>query len=599
MASEAKSTVRRYRMYINGEFVESQRGAYFPVVDPSTEEILAEVPNADENDVNRAVAAARAAFDTGAWPQTTAQERGRILFRLAERIRKEAPALAELEARNSGKPIVEAEYDIADVATCFEYYGGLATKVVGHVNPVPDNALNFTMREPVGVAAQIIPWNYPLLMAAWKLAPAIAAGCTCVLKPAEQTPLTALEFAGYLADAGVPAGVVNIITGFGETAGAPLVKHPDVNKVAFTGSAAVGKAIVKAAADTLKRVTLELGGKSPNIFFADADFESAIDGALFGVFINQGEVCSAGSRILVEKSIYPKFVEAMAAKAKTIRLGAPLDRETKMGPLVSKEQFDRVRSYQELGKKEAKVASGGGRASGMARGYYVEPTIFYDVENSARIAQEEIFGPVAAVIPFRGRGRCHSHRERHSLRTRSRGLVARYFQSVSRGESAPRRDRLGESHAAYLRGSSVGWLQTIRLRPRAWPLGHRGISRDETSAHQFERTADRMVLTCRQSNCVHRFPGPKSQELMRRRNAAVARGVAHATPIFAARAEGAVLEDVDGNRYIDFAGGIGVPERGPSRAAVCLRLSANSLTRSCTPVSASRRTENMSSSRRN
>src|SRR6201987_2967884 len=376
MASEAKATVRRYRIYINGEFVESQSGKYFPIIDPSTEDLLAEVPDADEKDVNRAVAAAKAAFDSGAWPQTTAQERGRILFRLAERVRKEAPALAELEARNSGKPIVEAEYDINDVATCFEYYGGLATKVLGSVNPVPDNPLNFTMREPIGVAAQIIPWNYPLLMAAWKLAPAIAAGCTCILKPAEQTPLTALEFAGYLADAGLPPGVVNIITGFGETAGAPLVKHPDVNKVAFTGSAAVGKAIVKMAADTLKRVTLELGGKSPNIFFADADFESAIDGALFGVFINQGEVCSAGSRILVEKSIYSKFVDAMSAKAKTIRLGPPLDRQTKMGPLVSKEQFDRVSAYQEVGKKEAKIAAGGGRPSNLPRGYYVEPTIF-------------------------------------------------------------------------------------------------------------------------------------------------------------------------------------------------------------------------------
>ena len=400
MASEAKSGVHRHRMYINGEFVESAAKKYFPVVDPSTEEIMAEVPEANEEDVNRAVAAARTAFDSGAWPQTTAQDRGRILFRLAERIRKEAGHLAELEARNSGKPLVEAEYDIADAATCFEYYGGMATKILGHVNPVPDNALSLSLREPIGVAAQIIPWNYPLLMAAWKLAPAIAAGCTCVLKPAEQTPLTALEFAGYLADAGLPPGVVNIITGFGEECGAPLVKHTDVNKVAFTGSASVGKAIMKAAADTVKRVTLELGGKSPNIFFADADFESAIDGALFGVFINQGEVCSAGSRILVEKSIYPKFVEAMSAKAKTIRLGLPLERETKMGPLVSKDQFDRVRSYQELGKKEAKLAAGGGRSASMARGYYVEPTIFYDVDNSARIAQEEIFGPVAAVIPF-------------------------------------------------------------------------------------------------------------------------------------------------------------------------------------------------------
>jgi len=389
-------------MYINGEFVESASRKYFPVVDPSTEEVMAEVPEANEEDVNRAVAAARAAFDSGAWPQSTAQERGRILFRLAERIRKEAAHLAELESRNSGKPIVEAEYDIADAATCFEYYGGMATKILGHVNPVPDNALSLSLREPIGVAAQIIPWNYPLLMAAWKLAPAIAAGCTCVLKPAEQTPLTALEFASYLTDAGLPPGVVNIITGFGEECGAPLVKHPDVNKVAFTGSAMVGKAIMKAAADTVKRVTLELGGESPNIFFADADFESAIDGALFGVFINQGEVCSAGSRILVEKSIYPKFVEAMSAKAKTIRLGPPLERETKMGPLVSKDQFERVRSYQELGKKEAKLAAGGGRSASLARGYYVEPTIFYDVDNSARIAQEEIFGPVAAVIPFSG-----------------------------------------------------------------------------------------------------------------------------------------------------------------------------------------------------
>ncbi len=392
--------MKRYRMYINGEFVESKRGAWFPVYDPSTEEIMAEVPDADGADIDRAVAAARAAFDDGPWPATTAQERGRILLRLAEKIRKETPALAELEARNSGKPIVEAEYDIADVSTCFEYYGGLATKVVGHVNPVPDNALSLSLREPVGVAGQIIPWNYPLLMAAWKLAPAIAAGCTCVLKPAEQTPLTALMMAEWLAEVGLPPGVVNIVTGFGETAGAPLVKHPDVNKVAFTGSAEVGKVILRSAADSIKRVTLELGGKSPNIFFADADFEAAIDGALFGVFINQGEVCSAGSRILVEKSIYSKFVEAMAAKAKTIKLGPPLQRETKMGPLVSKEQYERVRSYQEIGKKEAKLAVGGDRPPGFDRGYYVAPTIFYDVSNSARIAREEIFGPVASVIPF-------------------------------------------------------------------------------------------------------------------------------------------------------------------------------------------------------
>src|SRR6202047_2291922 len=400
MSGGVKADVKTFKNYVNGEWVAAASGETFPVYDPSTEEVIAHVPAASAGDVDVAVKAAREAFDNGPWRQTTAQDRGRVLFKLAEKIRQNAAQLAHIECRNTGKPIVEAEYDIADVATCFEYYGGLATKVTGHVNPVPANALSFTLREPVGVAAQIIPWNYPLLMAAWKLAPAIAAGCTCVLKPAEQTPLTALEFAGYLADAGLPPGVVNLITGFGETCGAPLVKHPEVNKVAFTGSAEVGKAIMRAAADTVKRVTLELGGKSPNIFFADADFESAIDGALFGVFINQGEVCSAGSRILVERSIYPRFVEAMTEKAKGIKLGPPLERETKMGPLVSKEQYERVRSYQELGKKEAKLAVGGGRPVGLKRGYYVEPTIFYDVDNSARIAQEEIFGPVAAVIPF-------------------------------------------------------------------------------------------------------------------------------------------------------------------------------------------------------
>jgi betaine-aldehyde dehydrogenase len=392
--------MKRYRMYVEGAWVEAASRAWFPVYDPSTEEVIAEVAEAGVADVDRAVDAARRAFDSGPWASTTAQERGRILSRLADRVRANLATLAELESRNSGKPIIEAEFDITDVATCFEYYGGLATKVVGHVNPVPDNALSLSLKEPVGVAGQIIPWNYPLLMAAWKLAPALAAGCTCVLKPAEQTPLTVLAMADWFADVGLPPGVVNIVTGFGETAGAPLVQHPGVNKIAFTGSAAVGKQIVKMAADTVKRVTLELGGKSPNIFFADADFEAAIDGALFGVFINQGEVCSAGSRILVERPIYSHFIEAMAEKTKRIRLGPPLERETKMGPLVSKEQYERVRAYQAVGKQEAKLAAGGGRPSSFGRGYYVEPTIFYDAPNSARIAQEEIFGPVATVIPF-------------------------------------------------------------------------------------------------------------------------------------------------------------------------------------------------------
>ena len=393
--------MKTYQLYINGEFVEPKTPATIDVIDPATTEVIARVPDASAADVNRAVAAARAAFDEGPWKDTTAQDRGRVLFKLAQIVRDRAVELAELETRNSGKPIVESEFDIADVATCFEYYGGLATKIHGDVLPVPDNAMSLALREPIGVAGLIVPWNYPLLMATWKLAPAICAGCTMVLKPAEQTPLSVLELASSFAEAGLPPGVVNIVTGMGET-GAALVEHEDVDKIAFTGSAEVGRLIMKGAAGTLKKISLELGGKSPNIFFADSDFEAAVDGALFGVFINQGEVSSAGSRILVQRPIYRKFVDAMAAKTKTITLGPGINRETKMGPLVSREQFDRVREYQEIGRREAKLATGGGRASGGAldRGYFVEPTIFYDVDNSARIAREEIFGPVASVIPF-------------------------------------------------------------------------------------------------------------------------------------------------------------------------------------------------------
>ena len=389
-------------LYINGEFIRAESPATIDVIDPSTTDTIGRIPNAGAADVARAVQAARTAFDEGPWKEATAQDRGRVLFALAELVRSQIDELALLESRNTGKPIVEAEFDIADVATCFEYYGGLATKIHGDVIPVPDNAMSLALREPIGVAGQIIPWNYPLLMAAWKLAPAICAGCTTVLKPAEQTPLSVLALASGFAAAGLPPGVVNIVTGAGETAGAAIVEHPDVDKIAFTGSAEVGKTIMRSAAGTLKKISLELGGKSPNIFFADADFDIAVEGALFGVFLNQGEVCSAGSRILVQRSIYKPFLEAMVEKARRIIVGPPLDRDTKMGALVSRAQFDRVREYQEIGKREAKLAVGGGRASvaSLQRGYFVEPTIFYDVDNSTRIAREEIFGPVACVIPF-------------------------------------------------------------------------------------------------------------------------------------------------------------------------------------------------------
>lgn len=395
------TSATRASLYIDGQFVDSSADEWIDVIDPSTQEIIACVPDGTGTDVDRAVIAARRAFDGATWRDTTAQERGRILFRLAQIVREHAVEWSELETRNNGKPIVESEADIADVATCFEYYGGLATKIHGDVIPVPDNALSLALREPIGVAGQIIPWNYPLLMAAWKLAPAICAGCTMVLKPAEQTPLSVIELARYFASAGIPPGVVNIVTGLGGT-GAAIVAHRDVDKIAFTGSADVGKIIMRSAADTLKKISLELGGKSPNILFADADFEASVDGALFGLFINQGEVCSAGSRILVERSIYRNVLDAMVEKARTIKLGHGIDRATKMGPVVSRDQFDRVRAYQEIGKSEAKLALGGGQARGsdLDRGLFVEPTIFYDVDNSARIAREEIFGPVAAVIPF-------------------------------------------------------------------------------------------------------------------------------------------------------------------------------------------------------
>ena len=392
--------MKTHSLYIDGRFVDSDSPSTLEAIDPSTTAVIARVPNGSAGDVDRAVAAARRAFDDGPWKDATAQDRGRILFRLAEIVRRRASELAELETRNTGKPIVEAEFDVADVATCFEYYGGLATKIHGDVIPVPDTAMSLALREPVGVAGQIVPWNYPLLMASWKLAPAICAGCTTVLKPAEQTPLSILELAADFADAGLPPGVVNIVTGTGD-AGAAIVAHPAVDKIAFTGSVEVGKAVMRSAASTLKKVSLELGGKSPNIFFADSDFGVAVEGALFGVFFNQGEVCSAGSRILVQRPIYRRFVDAMVEKARAITIGPPLDRETKMGALVSREQFDRVREYQEIGKREAKLALGGGeRSQSLGGGYFVEPTIFYDVDNRDRIAREEIFGPVASVIAF-------------------------------------------------------------------------------------------------------------------------------------------------------------------------------------------------------
>jgi betaine-aldehyde dehydrogenase len=384
-------------MWIGGEWVAALGNATREVINPATGAVIATVPEATADDVKDAVTAAREAFAAGPWGEMMHRERGTILFKVAEGIRSRAAELAETDTRNMGKPIVESEIDAADAAHCFEYYAGMASKVHGKTVPVPDNALSLTLREPVGVVGQIVPWNYPLLMAAWKLAPALAAGCTSIFKPAEQSPLSALMLAEIFDEAGVPRGVVNIVTG-DAVAGAALVADPRVDKLAFTGSTDAGKTIVKSAADTVKRTTMELGGKNPNLVFADADFEAAVDGALFGAFANQGEVCSAGSRLLVQNTIYDQMCAALAEKVKRVKVGDPLLRDTKMGPLVTAEHRDRVMQYIEIGKKEAKLLCGGNAVKGQ--GWFVEPTIFRDVDNTMRIAREEIFGPVLAVIPF-------------------------------------------------------------------------------------------------------------------------------------------------------------------------------------------------------
>jgi len=392
-----------HRMYLDGRFVEAGNGQTRDIYNPAKGEVMAQVPEATAADVEHAIAAARREFDEGKWPNLSAAQRGHILLKIASAIRAHKDELARLETMNVGKPLYEAEGDIDDAADTFEYYGGLANKITGEVNPMAPKALDFTIKEPIGVCGQIIPWNFPLLMAAWKIAPALAAGCTLILKPAEQTPLTALKLAEILHEINeLPKGVVNIVTGDGLTAGATLVKSHDVDKIAFTGSTEVGKWILKTAAETnLKKVTLELGGKSPNIFFADADFEMAIAGAVFGIFLNQGEVCSAGSRILVEKSIHAKLVEMMVEKAKQIRLGDGLDPNTKMGPLVTAEHRERVEGYIKMGKDSgAKLATGGQRPAALKQGYFIEPTIFDHVDPNSRLAQEEVFGPVVAVIPF-------------------------------------------------------------------------------------------------------------------------------------------------------------------------------------------------------
>ena len=389
-------------LYIGGRWVPPQEGERFDVVDPATGETIATAASATAPDVDAAVGAARRAFDEGPWPRTPERQRARVLQKAAEIIASRREELATLETRDCGKPLAEAVDDIDEVVFMYEYYAGWATKITGEIPPVGPDALSLVVKEPVGVAAAITPWNYPLMMASQKVAPALAAGATVVLKPAEQTPLTALALASILEEAGIPAGAFNVVTGFGESAGAPLVAHPGVDKIAFTGSREVGKVVLRAGAETLKRVTLELGGKSPNIVFSDASFEEAIQGTCNGIFWNQGEICSAGSRVFVERSVYDDALAAMVQRGEGVVLGRGTEPATTMGPLVSKEQQERVLSYIEQGRVESKVALAQPAPSDpeLAGGYFVGPTIFYDVTNDMTIAREEIFGPVMSVLPF-------------------------------------------------------------------------------------------------------------------------------------------------------------------------------------------------------
>ena len=387
------------KFLINGEWVAPASGKHYDDVGPSTGEVIASVAEGNAEDVDRAVKAARAAFE-GPWAKVHPADRGIMLNRLARLVRDAAQELAEIDAIDAGKPVTNSlRVDIPAAIDCFEYYAGWADKLHGETVPVRGPFFTYLLRQPIGVVGQIIPWNFPVMMAAWKLAPALACGNTVVLKPAEQSPLSALKLGELCLEAGFPPGVVNIVTGFGET-GAALVEHPDVDKIAFTGSPEVGRIIVRASAASLKKVSLELGGKSPNVVLADADLEAAVRGASGGVFFNQGEVCSAGSRILVDKTIYDSFLEGLHERATTIKVGDPLDPEVYMGPVVNDEQFDRVMSYIDIGKGEgARLVAGGDRIGD--RGYFVQPTIFADVSNEMRIAREEIFGPVASVIPIK------------------------------------------------------------------------------------------------------------------------------------------------------------------------------------------------------
>jgi aldehyde dehydrogenase (NAD+) len=396
------TAVDQKKLLINNEWRPSSSGKTMEVVNPATEEVIAAVAAADTADVDAAASAARAALD-GPWGKMSARERGRLVSRLAARLMEKADEVARLETLHNGKPISESrQIEIPAAAECFEYFAGWADKVMGETIPVKGNYLTYTLREPVGVVAAIVPWNFPLLLAAWKVAPALACGNTVILKPASQTPLTALALVEIATEVGLPPGVLNVITGAGSTIGQALVEHPAIDKIAFTGDTSTGKSIMRSAADTLKKITLELGGKSPNIVLADADLDAALRGATVGIFYGKGEVCAAGSRLLVDRTIKSEFIDKLAARTKKMVAGDPLDPKTRFGPVASKKQLETVMRYIEAGKAEgATLVAGGERTDiGTGKGYFVQPTVFADVKPDMTIAREEIFGPVLSAIEF-------------------------------------------------------------------------------------------------------------------------------------------------------------------------------------------------------
>ena len=399
----AVPAIGQTRLFINNEWVDPLDGTCFDTLNPATGEVIASVAQGGATDIDRAVKAARHALESPPYSTMDAADRGRLLLRLADLVEAQAQELALLESLNAGKTIADSLGDMQGVANTLRYYGGWADKIEGRTPPVRGNFLTYTLRQPVGVVGQIIPWNFPLLMLAWKLGPAIACGNTVVLKPAEQTPLTALRLAELAMEAGFPPGILNIVNGVGEVTGAALVVHPDVDKIAFTGHVDTAKIIQKAAADTLKRTSFELGGKSPNVIFADADMDQAVAGAFHAIYFNGGQCCTAGSRLFVEERVHREFVERLAARAKQRKVGDPLDPSTEQGPQVSQEQLDKILGYIDLGQQQGAALVTGGHRIGD-KGFFVEPTIFDNVRDDMRIATDEIFGPVVSVLPFRDIG---------------------------------------------------------------------------------------------------------------------------------------------------------------------------------------------------